>query len=188
MEKTNENVVKEMSFPKTHHAFTLIELLVVVLIIGILAAVALPQYQKAVWKSRGIQLLTLSKSVATAQQAYDLANGTYPQHFSELDLSLDYLSAADNSVLEGSGYASDKDISRYNDLFEVTLSPASASVKFISGPYKGCGFATDYKTGQVTCREWHYYYKGTPGYFCQKIFGAGELLKDEGNMRYYPMN
>ncbi len=71
---------------KNKQAFTLIELLVVVLIIGILAAVALPQYEKAVMKSRYSTLMALTNSIADAEESYYLANGSYTSDFEALAL------------------------------------------------------------------------------------------------------
>ena len=62
---------------KNKKAFTLIELLVVVLIIGILAAIALPKYELAVEKSRLAEALTMVSSLQKAMDVYVLENG-YP--------------------------------------------------------------------------------------------------------------
>lgn len=80
----------------TQRGFTLIELLVVVLIIGILASVAVPQYQLAVEKSRTAEAWSVLASLKTAMQVYGLANGddwtafrSSSDPWSLLDLSLD---------------------------------------------------------------------------------------------------
>ncbi len=65
--------------------FTLIELLVVVLIIGILAAIALPQYQKAVERSRMAEAVQVLGDLATAQSIYYMQHNVFAEGFSELN-------------------------------------------------------------------------------------------------------
>ena len=71
---------------KNTKGFTLIELLVVVLIIGILAAIALPQYFKAVEKARGAEALSLFGTIAGAQQRIYLTKDVYTDKYGDLDL------------------------------------------------------------------------------------------------------
>ena len=61
-----------------NHAFTLIELLVVILIIGIITAIVLSQYQKAVEKVRYSQLAWNIKEIYNALERYNLTTGEYP--------------------------------------------------------------------------------------------------------------
>ncbi len=86
------------------HGFTLIELLVVVLIIGILAAVAVPQYQKAVQKARLTEWTILSNSLMKGLEVYLLENG-FPEITSyvtkdkpsiSLDVDLPFLNNCDS--------------------------------------------------------------------------------------------
>ena len=66
--------------------FTLLELLIVVLIIGILAAIALPQYRRAVAKAELAQLVNVVKTISYAHERYYLTYGTYTNKISNLDI------------------------------------------------------------------------------------------------------
>ena len=74
---------------KNKRGFTLIELLVVVLIIGILAAVAMPQYTKAVEKSRMTEAWTTLNAIEKAIAVKNLETGSLTEgyNFEDLDLS-----------------------------------------------------------------------------------------------------
>lgn len=99
---------------RAHKGFTLIELLVVVLIIGILSAVALPQYQKAVEKSRTAEAMIMLSNLHKAAMLYDMENPAHTgsetflgNSASKKDvLAIDAASGLDCSVESGKACAS----------------------------------------------------------------------------------
>ena len=84
--------------------FTLIELLVVVLIIGILAAIAVPKYQKSVEISKASQVYTLLSNVTQAEQVYFLTKGSFTANLSNLDIKFPYTISVPNQYVAGGDF------------------------------------------------------------------------------------
>ncbi len=170
--------------------FTLIELLVVVLIIGILAAVALPQYQKAVLKSRNTEIKQLVKAIANAENVYFLANGKYAADFNQLDFDVP-LTPVQTRVGQGDAGACNTTVQGTDSLrqagdYYIALNSMESDLLSIhvvaywrTGKYKCAGFALSLSEPKLPsdlhCREHRSYYKAGSGNFCKKI-EQGSLL------------
>lgn len=171
--------------------FTLIELLVVVLIIGILASVAMPQYNKAVEKSRATQALAILKSLYAAQETYYMANGSYATSFDELDLSVPWTGTT--KWLNSS--ASTDTLSNDKWSLQIYKSGEDAAIYLgrISGEYKGAGFTIGLSgnngqdNGVLFCGERKSIgipYEKEAGSYCVQIFGGTKVFEDPGLRRY----
>lgn len=88
------------------NGFTLIELLVVVLIIGILTAIAMPQYQKVVERARMAEAVSNVRALYQANQRYFLATGVNASKMSELDVHIQGSSDSPDSVTTKNFYYS----------------------------------------------------------------------------------
>ena len=73
---------------KGRRGFTLIELLIVVVIIGILASFAIPNFRNTKGKARAAGLKSDLRNLATAQEAYFYDNITYTTNLASLNITL----------------------------------------------------------------------------------------------------
>lgn len=125
--------------------FTLIELLVVVLIIGILAAIALPQYFRAVEKSRSVEALSIMGSLSAAMERARLvsSNNEYPADINGLDITFN---DGTGSAVTGSSWST--------KFFTITVTggaeTAGKVVAVRSGSYE---ITRKFASGCVSCED-----------------------------------
>jgi len=171
-------------------AFTLIELLIVVLIIGILAAVAVPQYQKAVVKSWMVPAKSLLNNFSSVWKLYYLTNGTYPTRLAQLENIPG--TRVTTSFEENWNYIDAYKINSdwYLRLFYRNNLQGMDLIRS-RGKYKGAGFAIYRKhwtakipTDTLLCKEASDSaqsavpkFSGKQGDFCQQFFN-GEFLSE----------
>lgn len=184
-----------------NQAFTLIELLVVVLIIGILASIALPRYEKAVQKSKATQLQVLVDKVAKASNVYYMQNGSWPTSFDELGVDIDLPTTGRLTSVCARDWGPRS--VKTGDGFEISLNTGGVGQRyrigafFTTGKYKCTGFTYVLRNDRseesevdqrMLCAE-NFYGRDCGqncnwGEFCEKVMGK-HFLVYKSTVKFY---
>ena len=104
-----QNAAQPISRNTTQGGFTLIELMIVVAIIGVLASIAVPQYQNYVGRAQVSEAISLASSAKTAVSEYYMTIGDWPEGNDEAGLSAadqiqgSYVNSVNVKTLDGQG-------------------------------------------------------------------------------------
>ena len=155
--------------------FTLVELLVVVLIIGILAAIGLPQYTKAVERARAVEAVTNLRALVTAEKVYQMSNGIATTDLTLLDLQLN---------------------GEINDGGKMVLSNFTYDVHNIGDGQEGFEIVASRNSNGNEVTDYYIYYSYVGGYacvarnaqaktICAAICSSSQFIDHENGKSYY---
>ncbi|MBE3097721.1 MAG: prepilin-type N-terminal cleavage/methylation domain-containing protein, partial [Planctomycetes bacterium] len=104
--------------------FTLVELAVVVVIIGVLAAFAVPRFMASVERSKAAESFNYLSSIQAAMERYHARQGTYATTVDDLDIKMTSLKYFTVGIVEAGSTAS------LQDSWSLTLTRAGASAGY----------------------------------------------------------
>lgn len=136
---------------RKHQGFTLVEILIVVVILGILAAIVIPQFTSASESARGSSVVTLLQTIRSQLELAQIQHGgTYPNLVLSSPAWTEMVTETEPVPAYTAGDASGNEVGPYLQQPPVNPFEASSSVVAAGGAVAGVGWVYDNATGAIT--------------------------------------